>query len=238
MPRTLLAAACSLAALVGCASAPPEVLDPGATSIPIPAGEYSRALDAARDALRSRRFRIDRVDAGAGVVTTAPLPAAGLAVPWDRQQIGLDREFEDLLTSQARRARVVFEPVAVPPSLAADPPATSAPQAPGDPPPTAAPAASPAPDLRDHAGPLTAHVEVLVERLHRPGRRVETAAVRFSSRSRDESLAARRMHPAYAVPYARDPRLEAALAADIHRRLGIAPAPSPVRRTPIPDPAQ
>ena len=83
-------AVCGAAWLGGCASG-------GATELAIGPGEYAAAFDAARDVLRDARFEIDRVDARAGVITTAPKTTT-----W--------RDLEDVRNRQGRRGRVAFEP--------------------------------------------------------------------------------------------------------------------------------
>ncbi len=74
----------------------------------VPAGLYAAAFDASRDVLRDRRFVLDRVDAGEGVVTSLPKPTSGLATPWDADQSTLADEVEDLVHAQQRRVRISF----------------------------------------------------------------------------------------------------------------------------------
>lgn len=66
------------------------------------------AFDAVRETLIDYRFALERVDAWRGVITTRPKRTAGLASPWDREQSGLDQEWEDLLNEQRRVVRVEF----------------------------------------------------------------------------------------------------------------------------------
>lgn len=80
--------------------------DPG---MAIDAQQSSLAFDAARETLMEYRFALDRVDARRGVITTRPKRTAGLASPWDREQSGMDQEWEDLLNEQRRVVRVDFE---------------------------------------------------------------------------------------------------------------------------------
>ncbi len=156
-------------------------------------GRYDAAFDAARETLIERRFELERVDARAGVITTRPKPSSGLATPWDSEQTTLDQEVEDLFNRQQRLVRITFEPVA--------------------------PGGIPPDDLRAVPGELTARVDVVVERLHRPGWQVEPGAVRFSTYAQDPALAERGMWPTYAVPFSQDPDLAGRLAAEIERRL-------------------
>jgi len=94
-----LLAACVLG---GCSSSSPV------QTFEIPAGQYAAAFDATRDVLRDRRFVLDRVDAGEGVVTSLPKPTSGLATPWDADQSAFADEVEDLVHAQQRRVRVSF----------------------------------------------------------------------------------------------------------------------------------
>lgn len=66
-------------------------------------------FDAVRETLVEYRFALDRVDAYRGVITTRPKRTVGLASPWDREQSGLDQEWEDLLNEQRRIVRVEFD---------------------------------------------------------------------------------------------------------------------------------
>lgn len=92
------------AAILGCAVPEQSV------TFDVPAGRYPAAFDATRDALEAYRFKLDRVDAAAGVISTASKITSGLATPWDREQSGLRAEAEDLINNQSRLVRVTFEP--------------------------------------------------------------------------------------------------------------------------------
>lgn len=61
-------------------------------------------------------------------------------------------------------------------------------------------------------------VRVVVERIERPGRRIDSASLRSSSRYVDEEWARRGLQPATAAPIARDPEHEARLVSLIERR--------------------
>ena len=164
----------------------------------VPAAQYAAAFDASREALLGRRFELERVDARAGVITTREKTTAGLATPWDTEQSGLDQEVEDLFNRHQRRVRITFEPVG---GVAAD-------------------GAGQPDDLRIATGELTARVEVVIERLHRPGWRIEPGAVRFSTYAEDPALGgARGMWPSYAVPFSQDPALAERIAAEIETQL-------------------
>lgn len=167
------------------------------------ASEYPRVFDAARLALRDNGFEIDRVDAAAGVITTRPKPTAGLATFWDPEQSSLVQEWEDLANHQRRRVTISFEPrAAIPLEPARD-------QAASGPPPE---------DRRESTGPMIARVQVVMERVNRPGWRLDPTSVRAASTTRDPALDPRRMQPAFDVPTTQDPHLAGRIATMIQRR--------------------
>lgn len=168
----------------------------------VPDGGYAAAFDAARTSLIDRRFDLERVDARAGVITTKTKSTAGLATPWDTEQSSLDQEVEDLLNGQQRRVRITFEPLATEGGFL------------------------PSEDIREFKGPLSARVEVVIERIHRSGWQIQTTAVRFSDLTRDPELSDRGMWPTYAVPFSQDPKLASRIAIEIEKkttRQGITP---------------
>ncbi len=161
-------------------------------TVEVPPGRYGAAFAAAKESLARFRFELDRVDARAGVISTKPKATSGLATPWDTEQSSPGQELEDLLNRQYRRVRITFEPdEGVPPSD----------------------------DVRLLEGPLVCTVTVSVERLRRPGWRIETTSTRLSSTYLDPEWQAQGMWPAYTVPFAQDHRLAARLAAAIERAL-------------------
>lgn len=115
-PITLAMALLAAATLGGCASSRAE------PKVAIGAGSYSSGFDAAREALQSAGFELDRVDAQAGTITSQPRASAGLATPWDTQQTGMMQEVSDLVNQQRRRVRITFTAAG-----------TEAPPAPGGP---------------------------------------------------------------------------------------------------------
>lgn len=74
--------------------------------------EAPRAFEQAREALLAEGFKLDRVDASAGVITTRPKPTAGLATPWHGEQSAFGQEVEEALNGTQRRVRVSFAPLA------------------------------------------------------------------------------------------------------------------------------
>lgn len=173
----------------GCASTPRAK----SGDFTVPTGRYAAAFDAARETLIARRFELERVDARAGIITTKPKSSSGLATPWDTEQSSFNQEVEDLLNRQQRLVRITFEPAAA-----------------GDTQPE---------DLRAIPGELAARVEVVIERLHRPGWQIEPAAVRFSTYTHDPLLVQRGMWPTYAVPFSQDPAMAGRLAGEIELKL-------------------
>ncbi len=162
----------------------------------IPPGAYGAAIDATRDTLRDYRFDLDRVDAAAGVVTTAGKWSSGLATPWDAEQSTIEQEWDDAMNRQQRRVRVTF--------ASAD--------------------GGAADDLRSLDAPLVGRVEVTVYRLHRQGWRLESESVGRSRRAFDPELG-RSQGARYLVPTTRDERLEARIADAVAKRMR-ASAPS------------
>jgi hypothetical protein len=198
-PVLVLAAACLAACLAGCAaprSGQPDVLRADAAP-PVQAqdvffdvapGGYAAAFDAVRDELTRRRFTLDRVDARAGVISTLPKGTAGLATPWDTEQSTAAQEVDDGLNQQERVVRVVFAPAGGGQAIAPDP-------------------GAPLPDLRTYSGPMTARVEVRVDRVRRPGWRLEPESIRRSTRMYDPGLAESGIGTIAREPIAADPAL-------------------------------
>ncbi len=166
-------------------------------SFRIDAAGYARVFETARDVLRRQGFKIQRVDARAGVITTSPKPTGGLLTPWDSQQATPYAEFEDALANQRRSVRVTFEPD----GIETGDPTTY--------------------DLRlwgeTGVGSGTVRVHVTLERIHRPGWRVDTQSVRLATRTQDPVLRRRGMDPVYTVAFAQDPELASELAERIRR---------------------
>jgi hypothetical protein len=87
----------------------------------VPAGQYARAFDEARDVLASYRFELERVDAADGVIATVPKTTAGLATPWDQEQTTFEQGLGDLVNRQQRTARITFETQGADPRAATGP---------------------------------------------------------------------------------------------------------------------
>ena len=174
--------------LVGCES-------PEQPQFTIPAGQYPQAFDAARAVLRSYRFSLDRVDAAAGVITTAHKTTAGVATPWDKEQSTTSQEFDDLLNQQSRTVRVTFRPAS---------------------PSNAEPVVNQPVDPQEE---LIGRVEVIIYRMETPGVRSPSKAVSLTTLSTDPVLVAEGVGGAYEVPVSQDTRLAATLAAAIEHQL-------------------
>lgn len=189
-PAAAILLVCTLA-IVGC-SMPPQL----AGTTRVEPGRYDEAFDRARETLVDLGFTLNRIDAAAGVLTTQPLPATGIAAPWERQQASLAGEFADSIHPQSRSVRIEFVPAALIEAIPSD-------------------------DARnqikvdrstgaiDTAEPLAARVTVLIERTYRPGLRPQIADVVRSRRSFDPRFDAGR---AFSVIIQRDADLENVIA--------------------------
>lgn len=176
------------------------------TSLEIDAAEYVLAFDAARETLIDCRFDLDRVDAGAGVISTMPRASAGLFSAWDGEQGGLADELDDSFNAHRRVVRIEFHRLGE--------------EGEGD---EALPPGTPVEergDLRDGTGRIEARVRVVVERRQTPGRTIEPASIRRSQSFIDPALSPRQMAPAYYVSQREDPDLARRIVARIQERLG------------------
>lgn len=212
----------SAAALGGCSTSRTTT-----RVVEVAPGRYAEAFDAARETLRDYDFTLDRVDARTGVITSEPRFSVGMANPVDPIQSTARQEIQDLMNQQDRRVRVAFarpgvEPVFEPASTPAD----GAVDAQGG---DAIPvdgvlidgSVLPAlgEDLRTDTGALVIHVDVIIDRVHRPGQRLETSSIRQSTHFQDPDMVSRGMQPTYAVARERDDALAARLAESIRAKL-------------------
>lgn len=218
-------------ALGGCSSSRAT-----ARSIEISPGAYPEAFDAAREVLRSYKFTLARVDARAGVITTEPRFSYGVASPFDPVQSTGRQRVQDFMNQQDRRVRITFaHPGTAPaaershaPGGQADAPSealgTLGPIPPDPIPPDGAQLdGSTLPDLgedlRAQDGTLVMHVEVTIDRVSVPHRRLETSSIRQSTFAQEPDLITRGMQPTYTVPRERDDALAARLAEEVRKRL-------------------
>lgn len=197
------------------------------TSVEIAPGRYAEAFDAAREALRDYDFTLDRVDARTGVITSEPRFSVGLVNPVDQVQSTGRQEIQDLMNQQDRRVRVAFARPGVEPVFDVAP--DDSVESPAEAPPprdgvlidgSVMPALED--DLRTDTGALVMHVDVVIDRVHRPGQRLETSSIRQSTHFQDPDMQARGMQPTYAVARERDDALAARLADSIRARLDAA----------------
>lgn len=200
MPGLLAAVLAGVCLAGGCASR----TDRGDASFVIDAAEYRQAFTIARDVLRDHRYEPDRVDAQAGVITTAPREGAGLLAAWTIASASTAAE--DTINPHRRTAEIRFEPAedrSAPPEGAAD--------------------ALARPGLRrspsEAEGPVVVSVRVLVSRRVRPTRRLETSAIGYSSTSTNSELFRRGLGTSYDAPRSLDGRAARVLARAIRDRL-------------------
>jgi hypothetical protein len=199
----ILISCCTLA--VGCSSRPQ-----GTTSrFAVEAGGYERAFDQTREELSDLGFRLDRIDARAGVLTTKPLASGGLATPWDRQQTSLKSELADLAHPQQRVVRVTFVPASTIDELPSDEAGSQ----------IFGTQAIESITQIAQTEPLVGVVEVTIERLYRPYWRLSTVSVSSSNHTRDPSLRSRGMSRSFSVVTQRDHALEEKLARRVSQEL-------------------
>ena len=183
------------------------VAPPASNAVRVEAGEYARAFNAAREVLEDRRFRLERVDARAGVITTVTAASGGVVGLGDGSQTSIRGTIEDSAHRQQRRIRIEF--------ASPEQDAESIPE-----PAESAVAAGTSPeDLRRREGALIARVVVVVERVESPGLRLETSSTRASSVSVDLALRGRGLAQRVVTPIRRDKDLEHRLAEQIRREL-------------------
>lgn len=174
-------------------------------------GEYREVFQAAREVLRSERFELDRVDAGAGVLTTQPSSAQirGLEDVADRLQRVVRIEFAPV--TNAGKASSSSSSMTAPDSMLVDPSAASV-------------------SFRDSI--MT--IRVIVERVHYPGWRPSPISVRMGGRHMDPRLVERDLQPTYVTAVREDEAYAAELAAKIARQRTMpvaVPAASNKQRT-------
>ncbi len=197
----------ALGALIGCASGP--VVSGEGGRFETKPGRYAQAFDIARDELAGMGFTIDRVDAYAGVISTKPKSSGGLATPWDREQASLKSEVADLFHPQQRLVRISFVPASGIDRIPTDEPVT---QITGEGAPISIAEAS-------QSEPVVGLVEVMIERVYKPYKRVSRVHVLSTNHTRDPTLRARGMERSFTVITQRDHALEEKLASRIASRL-------------------
>lgn len=189
MSRSLVISLFALLGVASCASRP------AATELRVTAAEYPRAFQAAKDVLRDASFELDRVDASAGIITTAPRPWAGFMTPWVPHATGGRSALEGFAQNERRVARVRFEP---------------------------------SDQANAESSDRIARVDVEVEHVERPGRRVSVASARLTSQWTDPRLLNQGLQPSYAYPAAADPDLAARLLREVSERMSASDEPASV----------
>lgn len=153
------------------------------------ASDYPSVFQAAKDHLRAINLELERVDAPAGVLTTAPRPYAGLATPWLPYATVPADAFDGVLHDQRLQVTVTFEP---------------APRTPDSP--------------SSQSQELLARVRATIERVYRPGRRAEPTGIRLTSFAIDPALESRGLQPSFVTEARTDDRLARRIAQAIQAR--------------------
>jgi hypothetical protein len=158
-------------------------------------GGYAEAFDACRRTLTDMGFRLDRVDAAAGVITTM-----------GRRGLGAGAGTADLFHAQSRSVRIEFIEADRFGRMPSDSARTQIDEA-------------ARPRVLEAGASLVGTVTALRHRTYRPGLRPQTVDALRSGRFADPSLTARDMLPSFEVPIARDPALEDEVAGRVVRSL-------------------
>ncbi len=82
-----------------------------AQSVTVPGVTTAEAVDAAEIVLRQMRFSIEKADARAGIVTTAPLTGGQFFEFWRSDNVGLDATLEANLHTLRRSVQMDFDRV-------------------------------------------------------------------------------------------------------------------------------
>lgn len=157
---------------------------------------YAAVFEAARDVLRDEGFILERVDAAEGVITTRVKTTAGVFTPWDREQSTAGQEVEDLMQRQQRVVRVTFVGAAGEGEGAA------------------------AGGAEAGARFDRMRVEVVVQRVQIPGRKLEPEAIQQSSYWFDPDMGTRGMQPQFAVAEKQDRLLAERITRKVRERVG------------------
>lgn len=184
--RTIIAALAGMLAFfaTGC-STPPT-----ARTFAVPADQYQIALDAVRDELRAAGYTVERVDANAGEILTAPKTVAGIATPLAPENRWPSGVVSDTLSNRPRTVRVRFRDAIEP--------------------------ASPPQEGRD----VVAEVDAMIWRRLRPGWRLETETTIRNLYWIDPALGRRGVNGATVVPLKRDDVYATELTEKITARIG------------------
>lgn len=189
-----------VALLAACASRPAD------NTFTVAPGQYTAAFDAAKKTIREAEFELARIDARGGVIATLPRASSGFATPWIQHGSSFNDDVEGLSHYQRRQVRITFLPEGT----------------------TEADSTSDAGiDLREHQGPLIARVEVEIERVYKPGRRLDATSARLTSFATDPDLVERGLQPMFTAEHRPDPALAARIAQEISSRVSATPNPPP-----------
>jgi len=199
---------------VGCASTKNQIAD-----LRLDSANYETVFDATLAALRSSGFRMDRVDRRFGVITTKPLEAGSVLEPWRDLKAPPSQAVQSTLNYERRVFRVTFARASGSPrrgredgGVAGVPPDAGEVLAQVEPVDESVRTES---EIAKFNGTIRIDVQCVIERAHRPGRRIETTSTRQVSYTVDPSLAKRGIPSEFWEPISRDPYLEQ----DLMRRI-------------------
>lgn len=181
-------------ALTGCAT---STAPPPANPQPIDAAYYRATFDAGAEVLRDAGFRVDRRDFRFGVITSQPKGSPTVFEPWQPDNSDGDQAWQSTVGDLRRTVTLSFAPPRKPGPRNIETPTSSDAAAAGDP-----------------AAGYALRVEVLIERLQVPQRRLNgrTRGSVFADLSETPAELRRRgINGRYWQPIGRDVQLEARL---------------------------
>lgn len=219
LPSALLLRLCCAAllwaSLTGCGQADSQL------SLIVDRARYDAVFDATLESLRREQFVLNRVDRRLGVITTEPRPASSVLEPWRGDNSTVGQAVESTLHDQHRVVRVQFRPYqANVTAAAAAGDGHRGPDAVGEERPGDFTAAARPFEAANHDGVMAMELRCVIERGHRPGWRLETSSMRYSSYTVDPALARRGIPRRFWEPIGRDQHMESRLLEQIIAKVG------------------